>query len=76
MLQTGCASGTAGKGYTPSPGEIMTSSDITEARRRAIIRLQLAVGYLERGQLEVALDEVKRRWWPTPATHPPLTCVA
>ena len=60
MLQTGCASGTAGKGYTPSPGEIMTSSDITEARRRAIIRLQLAVGYLERGQLEVALDEVKR----------------
>lgn len=58
VLQTGCASKPSS--YTSSPGEIMTSSDITEARRRAIIRLQLAVGYLERGQLEVALDEVKR----------------
>lgn len=66
-LQAGCAS--TPSSYTPSPGEIMTSSDITEARRRAIIRLQLAAGYLGRGQLEVALDEVKRALMADPTYH-------
>ena len=55
----GCANMPSGSGAA-SAGEIMTSSDMTDARRRAIIRLQLAAGYLERGQLEVALDETKR----------------
>ncbi len=47
---------------TPSSGEgqIKTQSDQTDTQRRAQIRLQLAVGYYEQGQLEVALDEVKQ----------------
>ena len=40
--------------------ELATSSDQTEAQRRAGIRLQLAVGYYEQHQLEVALDEIKQ----------------
>ena len=38
----------------------MTSYDMTDDRRRAIIRLQLAIGYMEREQYDVALDEIKR----------------
>ena len=60
VLQAGCANTAGSNSSSSSPGEIMTSSDMTDARKRAIIRLQLATGYLERGQLEVALDEVKR----------------
>lgn len=40
--------------------ELMTSYDMTDDRRRAIIRLQLAIGYMEREQYDVALDEIKR----------------
>ncbi|WP_211441101.1 type IV pilus biogenesis/stability protein PilW [Collimonas humicola] len=43
-----------------STRELATSSDQTEAQRRAGIRLQLAVGYYEQRQLEVALDEIKQ----------------
>ncbi|SFA70797.1 type IV pilus assembly protein PilF [Collimonas sp. OK607] len=43
-----------------SSRELATSSDQTEAQRRAGIRLQLAVGYYEQHQLEVALDEIKQ----------------
>lgn len=54
----GCTATSGGK--QASQDSIMTSFDMTEARKRAIIRLQLAAGYLERNQLEIALDEVKR----------------
>ncbi|KAF3999551.1 type IV pilus biogenesis/stability protein PilW [Glaciimonas immobilis] len=40
--------------------ELPTNSDLTDAQRRARIRLELAVGYYGQGQLEVALDEVKQ----------------
>ena len=40
--------------------DIMTDSDEPEARRRARIRLELAVGYFEQGQTTVALDELKQ----------------
>ncbi len=40
--------------------EIVTPSDETDARRRARIRLELAVGYFEGGKTAVALDEVKQ----------------
>ena len=36
-----------------------TASDETDMQKRAKIRLELAVGYLEQGQTNVALDEVK-----------------
>lgn len=50
----GCASRVGGD------SEIMTDSDEPEARRRARIRLELAVGYFEQGQTTIALDELKQ----------------
>lgn len=40
--------------------ELPTSSDQTTAQKRALIRLQLAIGYFEQRQFDVALDEVKQ----------------
>ncbi|NMM38947.1 MAG: type IV pilus biogenesis/stability protein PilW [Glaciimonas sp.] len=51
----GCASSQSGG----SLAELPTSSDQTSNQKRANIRLQLAVGYYQQHQLEVALDEVK-----------------
>jgi type IV pilus assembly protein PilF len=39
---------------------IVTPSDESETRRRARIRLELAVGYFEQGKTEIALDELKQ----------------
>jgi type IV pilus assembly protein PilF len=39
--------------------ELATTSDQTDEQRRAQIRLQLAVGYYQQGQMNVALDELK-----------------
>lgn len=39
--------------------ELATASDQTAAQKRAEIRMQLAIGYFQQGQLTVALDEVK-----------------
>lgn len=52
---SGCASGGGNDG-----SDIVTASDEPEFRKRARIRLQLAVGYFEQGQTTVALDEVKQ----------------
>ena len=52
----GCASNQSGG----SSGELPTMSDQTDIQKRARIRLQLAVDYFEQGQLDVALDEVKK----------------
>ncbi len=49
-----CASGRGGN------AELATSSEQTPGQKRAAIRLQLASGYYEQGQLKVALDEVKQ----------------
>lgn len=40
--------------------DVVTPSDEPENRRRARIRLELASGYFEEGQTEVALDEIKQ----------------
>jgi type IV pilus assembly protein PilF len=55
----GCASKTGGAGSSLQ-SEIMTESDEPETRKRARIRLELAVGYFEQGQTTVALDELKQ----------------
>lgn len=56
---TACASSAGG--YEASRGgELVTDSDEPEARKRAKIRMQLAVGYFEQGQTTVALDEIKQ----------------
>ncbi|MDD5335756.1 MAG: type IV pilus biogenesis/stability protein PilW [Rhodoferax sp.] len=54
---TGCAS-KGGPGDSGS--EIVTDSDEPEVHRRARIRLELAVGYFEQGQITIALDELKQ----------------
>lgn len=55
----GCAGLSAG-GRGDGQRDIVTASDEPEARRRARIRLELAVGYFEQGQTTVALDELKQ----------------
>jgi type IV pilus assembly protein PilF len=56
FLITGCASTQPGE----QRSELKTNSDQSENQRRAQIRMQLAVGYFQQGQLRVALDEVKQ----------------
>ncbi len=55
----GCAT-TGSAGGTDGHADIVTESDEPEARKRARIRLQLAVGYFEQGQTTIALDEIKQ----------------
>lgn len=43
-----------------STTELKTASDETTTEKRASIRLQLAIGYYQEGNYEVALDEVKK----------------
>jgi type IV pilus assembly protein PilF len=56
----GCAAG-VGAG-TPGDGktDVVTASDEPDARRRARIRLELAVSYFEEGKTTIALDELKQ----------------
>lgn len=44
----------------PATPDLRTASDLTEADRRAKLRLELAAGYFSRGQTTTALDEVKQ----------------
>ncbi|QCP14664.1 type IV pilus biogenesis/stability protein PilW [Pseudoduganella umbonata] len=62
MLLAACAGGPAGTGADGTSGkaELATLSDATAAQKRAQIRMQLAVGYYEQGQLPIALDEIKK----------------
>jgi type IV pilus assembly protein PilF len=58
----GCAStntATSPKGGSSS-GELATGSDQTSGQKRAAIRLQLAVGYYQRNEMNIALDEIKQ----------------
>jgi type IV pilus assembly protein PilF len=57
LALAGCASPGSESGTTR---DIVTESDETEARKRARIRMELAVGYFEQGQTNVALDELKQ----------------
>ena len=56
----GCANNPGAAGSTGTQTDIVTDSDEPESRRRARIRLELAVGYFEEGQTTVALDELKQ----------------
>lgn len=63
FVSLGGVSGCAGIGNTSvsaQEGQYLTPSDEPEVRRRARIRLELAVSYLGLGQTKVALDEVKQ----------------
>ncbi len=54
----GCA--TSNPGASDVNAGVITPSDEPETRRRARIRLELAVNYFQNGQTAVALDEVKQ----------------
>jgi type IV pilus assembly protein PilF len=55
----GCA-GNAGSDGAGARNDIITESDEPENRKRARIRMELAIGYFEQGQTNVALDELKQ----------------
>lgn len=53
--------GCANKAAEPAArSDILTESDEPEARKRARIRMELAVGYFEQGKTNIALDELKQ----------------
>jgi len=56
---TGCASVPDSGQTSASRPDLVTDSDETSARKRARIRVELALGYLEQGKTTIALDEVK-----------------
>ena len=64
---SGCASKSAVVTADGSGVEIVTDSDEPEARKRARIRLELALGYFEQGQTNIALDELKQSLAADPA---------
>lgn len=53
----GCASPGSSASAVDS---MVTQSDDSEARKRARISLELAVGYFEQGKVEIALDDLKQ----------------
>jgi type IV pilus assembly protein PilF len=56
---SGCSS-TGSAAYDSGRTDLVTDSDEPEARKRARIRVELAVGYFQHGQTKVALDEIKQ----------------
>jgi type IV pilus assembly protein PilF len=61
LLAVGGLGGCAMRGGANGVGtDIVTESDEPEARRRARIRMELAVGYFEQGKTDIALDELKQ----------------
>lgn len=57
---TGCASSQEKANQASARADLVTESDEPDVRRRARIRLELAVGYFEQGQTNIALDELKQ----------------
>lgn len=58
---SGCASGYAvPAGASAGKADLITDSDETDARKRARMRLELAVIYFEQGKTTIALDELKQ----------------
>ncbi|WP_228488128.1 type IV pilus biogenesis/stability protein PilW [Caenimonas koreensis] len=56
---SGCANQRT-PGTVGSTQDILTESDEPEVRKRARIRMELAVGYFEQGKTNIALDELKQ----------------
>jgi len=57
---SGCAANSGAAAAAGGKADIVTDSDEPEARRRARIRLELAVNYFDQGQTTIALDELKQ----------------
>ncbi len=57
LVLGGCASPSRDSAQS---GDRVTESDETDVRKRARIRMELAVGYFEQGKTDIALDELKQ----------------
>ena len=60
LLLPGCATKSEQSGAAANRSEIVTESDETSERRRARIRVELALGYFEQDKTNIALDEIKQ----------------
>ena len=60
LTVSGCASKSESTGASAGRGEVVTESDESAERKRARIRIELAVGYFEQGKTTIALDEIKQ----------------
>ena len=60
VFLTGCAGQQNAFNPVNSKTDVVTESDEPDNRRRARLRLELATGYFEQGQTNVALDELKQ----------------
>ena len=58
-LLSACATANSGTGIDSAQSDIVTDSDRSPERKRASIRLELALGYFQQGKTTIALDEVK-----------------
>ena len=56
----GCAGQAGSAGAMAMHEDIITESDETAERKRARIRVELAMGYFEQGKSTIALDEIKQ----------------
>jgi type IV pilus assembly protein PilF len=55
----GCATPTTLTGPNGDTKDLVTASDESDGSKRARVRMELASGYFERGQMTTALDQVK-----------------
>jgi type IV pilus assembly protein PilF len=60
LLLAGCATPPSQAVSTEAVYDTPSASEESEGRRRARIRLELAMGYFEQGKPEIALDELKQ----------------
>jgi len=60
LTLSGCAGQTGSSRVGEVHDDIVTESDVSAERKRARIRMELAIGYFEQGKATVALDEVKQ----------------
>lgn len=60
LTLSGCAGPTGSSRVGAVHEDIVTESDVSAERKRARIRMELALGYLEQGKTTVALDEIKQ----------------
>ncbi|MBC7731407.1 MAG: type IV pilus biogenesis/stability protein PilW [Bacteriovorax sp.] len=55
----GCAARVSSTGPSGDTKDLVTASDESDGSKRARVRMELASGYFERGQMTTALDQVK-----------------
>lgn len=60
LMLVSCATPTDSNLSASNGGDLVTASDESAQRKRARIRLELALGYFEQGKTTIALDEIKQ----------------